>query len=400
MIKKIFLIMLFTSTFAYSQNQTLPVSNTTNNYTYSPDFMDRLKTIVALLKTYFVFTDNLPDGQIPIKVKYGNAFDLVLFAWKNPSGCVQNCSGYTFSMQGVASGLFGCDRVLYYTADNGVTHDFNRAMFDLSNGCGAVYFYPPSDYCASGLSGTCNINPAYYTPVSGYVKIYDSQSKNFVQGGAMYGIPNNGIIDGARNFVNPYPYQQGTKILTSIPTISQNQFPSTDFANTFNNSINSFPDYAKNYLQTGYIEASGTDITGVNAPVIISSSDFSDYTDASSSSTTSGLDLTPLTSRWDKQFNTIQPVDTSSYTSTASNLWQDLKTSAEAIPNFLKSLFISSDEWDGCFTFDFTSAFQGGQKTTFCLSEIPNWSILLPTIRGVMLLVSFILGYYFFLESE
>jgi hypothetical protein len=211
------------------------------------------------------------------------------------------------------------------------------------------------------------------------------------------------FLNEARSFVNPYPYQQGTKIITTIPTISASQFPSPDFSNTYSENINSaFPDYAKNYLQTGYLEASGGDITSVNNnPVSISSSDFSDYSDDTSTTSSNGnIDLTPLLNRWDKQFNTIQPVDTSSYTSTALNLWQDLKTAAETIPNFLKSLFISSDEWDGCFTFDFTSTFQGGKKTTFCLSEIPNWSILLSAIRSVMLLVSFILGYYFFLEGE
>jgi hypothetical protein len=354
------------------------------------------------MKTYFTFTSDLPDGYLPIKVKYGNAYDLVLFAWKNPSGCVINCSVGAFNYQASASSIYGCDntKILFYTSDNDVSHNFNRAIFDISPGnCGAVYFYPASSYCASGLSGTCNVDNSNTIPVNGYVKIYDTQSKNFVEGGAMIRLQNFSLSDAARNFVNPYPYTEGTKIITSLPSISQNQFPDTDFANTFNSAINTFPDYAKQYLQNGYIEASGSDITGVNTPVSISSSDISDYTDASSSSTSS-IDLSPLTSRWDKQFNTITPVDTSSYTSTASGLWDTLKTTAEAIPNFLKSLFLSSNEWDGCFTFDFTTAFQGGQKTTFCLSEIPNWNTLLPIIRGVMLLVAFILGYYFFLEGE
>jgi hypothetical protein len=398
--KKIFFIILFFSSFGYTQSQNIPYYSSVNNYSYSSNFTDKMKTIIAFLKTYFVFTNQLPDGYLPIKIKYGNAWDMAIFAWKNASGCSTNCGVYNIYLTGVAAGLMGCDpnKVKYYTADNSITHDFNRGIFDQSPGCGVVYFYPPASYCASGLSGTCNINPSLNSPIGGSAQLYNTVTKTSVYGGAMYATGGgSSFVDAFKTMVNPYPYSSGTKIITSIPTISQSQFQDVNLSTNFVANINSFPDYAKNYLQNGYIEATTSDVTGINIPTPVSTND---YTNISGSTTTTNFDLTPLTDRWDAQFANTQNIDNSVYTSTASSLWQNLKTSAEAIPNFLKNLFTFNDEWDGCFTFDFTGTFQGAQKTTFCLSEIPNWNSLLPLIRTTFILVSFILGYYFFLEGE
>jgi hypothetical protein len=120
MIRKIFIIIFFLYLFqglSFSSIQ-LPSYSSSGRYSYSSGFINKMKTVVAFLKTYMVFLDSIPDAKVPIKVKYGSYYDMFLFSISHSTGCYDYVyitaynlnSGYN----GYSSGLFQCGSILYY----------------------------------------------------------------------------------------------------------------------------------------------------------------------------------------------------------------------------------------------------------------------------------------------
>jgi len=177
-------------------------------------------------------------------------------------------------------------------------------------------------------------------------------------------------------------HEAKNNIITKIP--NDNDFSVIE--DDFNNSVE--------WLQNG---------VSTNVPVGSTET----FSNPFSSSTTSGstnnffyLNLSSMTERWDEQFRSSTTIDISPYEIQVSSAWNKLSSIASAIPNRFRALFPSRPEWDGCFSFDFSSSFSGGQNTTFCLSELPDWPYLLGLIRMAITLSAFIVGYIFFLSGE
>jgi len=281
--KYLFLLFLFLFPcvgFSVTTNRNLPLNTTYGNYNYSPTFVDKLKNVATSLYLMHLYNNSLPDNALyPVKIRYGQYYDLALFAYKN-----QQMSIYTAQSA-------NCSVIEYYAGSTRPTCFINNGNFYKSNNCGCGY----NEFLGTGCqnNGSCSGN---LFPVKGFAsfsKIGDVpnnlQTSNCYLGGSCYNFT---------PFPNSQPYKKESpdsyfsnrkndlELFTGfvgqgqiVPIIPDSfewgaSWPNAPVQSDLNNVANNINNIVNDYLQAGAVVATESDIVSTATYQIIYSTNY------------------------------------------------------------------------------------------------------------------------------
>lgn len=233
----------------------------TRSYQYTPTFIQRLQYVAAFISSYYQYQKDFAQNiKIPVAVKYGTYWDLVLFSFSAQQG--YTWSGYCYNS--------GSNIITYYMYSS---MSSAKSYIPYSKqGENHAYFW-----CSQAnfpLVASTNLFNLMAVPGSLQMNgVYSSVPVNKTL--PVYVYANSGQIrDSFYNQLSPSSYNEGDKILGNFYTDDRKTYIlslSTDVPVWSDDNIASAFPYETPYLSMPYINAFPSDVVAPSTPTVIPS---------------------------------------------------------------------------------------------------------------------------------